>query len=58
MATPHVATAAALLLADVAEPDAAQLIKRWTATADRVAQAKKGSVAYGGGRLNVEKLLR
>ena len=58
MATPHVAAAAALLLAKTPNLTPAQVITKLTATADRVAGAKKGSSAYGAGRLNVERLLR
>jgi subtilisin family serine protease len=58
MATPHVAAAAALLLAKSPNLSPAQVIKKLTGSADRVAGAKKGSTAYGAGRLNVEKLLR
>lgn len=58
MATPHVAAAAALLLAESPNLTPAQVIKKLMGTADRVAGAKKGSSAYGAGRLNVEKLLR
>jgi hypothetical protein len=36
----------------------AQVIRKLTSSADRVAGAKKGSMAYGGGRLNCEKALR
>ena len=58
MATPYVAAAAALLLAKSPDLTPAQVIRKLTASADRVAGAKKGSAAYGAGRLNVEKLLR
>lgn len=58
MATPHVAAAAALLMAKSPNLTPAQVIKKLTGTADRVTGAKKGSSAYGAGRLNVEKLLR
>ena len=57
MATPHVAAAAALLLAKSPNLTPPQVIRKLTGTADRVAGAKKGSSAYGAGRLNVEKLL-
>jgi subtilisin family serine protease len=58
MATPHVAGAAALLLARSPGLTPAQVIARLTGSADRVAGAKKGSRAYGAGRLNCERLLR
>jgi subtilisin family serine protease len=58
MATPHVAAAAALLLASSPELTPAQVIRQLKSSADRVAHAKKGSSAYGAGRLNVEELLR
>ncbi len=53
-----VAAAAALLLAKSPSLTPSQVIKKLTATADRVAGAKRGSLAYGAGRLNVENLLR
>lgn len=58
MATPHVAAAAALVLAKSPGSTPAQVIKTLTSSADRVAGAKKGSAAYGAGRLNCEKALR
>ena len=58
MATPHVAGAAALVLAKWPGLSPAQVIKKLTSSADRVAGAKKGSAAYGAGRLNCEKALR
>jgi len=58
MATPHVAGAAALLLATSPELTPAQVIRQLKSSADRVQGAKKGSASYGAGRLNVEKLLR
>jgi subtilisin family serine protease len=58
MATPHVAGAAALVLAKSPGLTPAQVIKKLTWSADRVAGAKKGSAAYGAGRLNCEKALR
>jgi subtilisin family serine protease len=58
MATPHVAGAAALVLAKSPGSTPAQVIKKLTSSADRVAGAKKGSAAYGAGRLNCEKALR
>ncbi len=58
MATPHVAGAAALLLAKSPGLTPAQVIRKLTSSADRVAGAKKGSTAYGGGRLNCEKALK
>ncbi len=58
MATPHVAAAAALLLAKSPGMTPAQVIRKLTSSADRVAGAKKGSMAYGGGRLNCQKALR
>jgi len=57
MATPHVAAAAALVLAKSPGSTPAQVIKTLTSSADRVAGAKKGSAAYGAGRLNCEKAL-
>ena len=58
MATPHVAGAAALVLAKSPGSTPAQVIKTLTSSADRVAGAKKGSPSYGAGRLNVEKALK
>jgi subtilisin family serine protease len=58
MSTPHVAAAAALLLAKSPGMTPAQVIKKLTSSADRVAGAKKGSASYGAGRLNCQKLLR
>jgi subtilisin family serine protease len=58
MATPHVAAAAALILAKWPGLTPAQVIRKLTASADRVAGAKKGSRAYGAGRLNVQRALR
>ena len=58
MATPHVAGAAALVLAKSPGLTPAQVIRKLKSTADRVAGAKKGSAAYGAGRLNCEKALR
>lgn len=58
MATPYVAGAAALILAKWPDLTPAQVIRKLTASADRVAGAKRGSVAYGAGRLNCEKALR
>jgi subtilisin family serine protease len=58
MATPYVAGAAALILAKWPDLTPAQVIRKLTASADRVAGAKKGSTAYGAGRLNCEKALR
>jgi subtilisin family serine protease len=58
MATPHVAAAAALVLAGSPGLTPAQVIKKLTASADRVANAKRGSTVYGAGRLNVERALR
>jgi Subtilase family len=58
MATPHVAGAAALVLAKTPGLTPAQVIRKLTSSADRVAGAKKGSAAYGAGRLNCEKALR
>jgi subtilisin family serine protease len=58
MATPYVAGAAALLLAKSPGLTPAQVIRKLTSSADRVAGAIKGSTAYGAGRLNCEKLLR
>lgn len=57
MATPCVAGAAALILARHPGFTPAQVIKQLTSSADRVANAKKGSPSYGGGRLNVRKAL-
>lgn len=58
MATPHIAGAAALVLAKSPGLTPKQVIKKLTSSADRVAGAKKGSAAYGAGRLNCEKALR
>lgn len=58
MATPHVAGVAALVLAKSPGLTPAQVIRKLTSSADRVAGAKKGSAAYGAGRLNCEKALR
>ena len=58
MATPYVAGAAALILAKWPDLTPAQVIRKLTSSADRVAGAKKGSTAYGAGRLNCEKALR
>lgn len=58
MATPYVAGAAALILARWPSLSPAQVIAKLTSSADRVADAKKGSAAYGAGRLNCEKALR
>lgn len=58
MATPHVTGAAALVLAKWPALSPAQVIKKLTMSADRVAGAKKGSAAYGAGRLNCQKALR
>ena len=52
MATPHVAGAAALVLAKSPGMTPAQVIRKLTSSADRVAGAKKGSASYGAGRLN------
>jgi hypothetical protein len=58
MATPHVAAAAALVLAKYPGSTPAQVIARLVASTDRVGGVKKKtSVAYGAGRLNVEKAL-
>jgi subtilisin family serine protease len=58
MATPYVAGVAALMLANSPELTPAQVIRKLKSSADRVADAQKGSVAYGAGRLNCEKALR
>jgi subtilisin family serine protease len=58
MATPYVAGVAALILAKTPGLTPAQVIRKLTSSADRVAGAKKGSTAYGAGRLNCEKALR
>src|SRR5262245_37469363 len=58
MATPHVAGAAALILAKSPGLTPAQVIRKLTTSADRVAGAKKGSPSYGAGRLNCDKALR
>jgi subtilisin family serine protease len=58
MATPYVAGAAALVLAKSPGLTPAQVIKKLTSSADRVAGAKKGSAAYGAGRVNCQKALR
>jgi subtilisin family serine protease len=58
MATPHVAGAAALVLAKHAGWRPAQVIARLKSSADLVAGARKGSIAYGAGRLNCQRALR
>jgi subtilisin family serine protease len=58
MATPYVAGAAALILAKWPDLTPAQVIRKLTGSADRVAGAVRGSAAYGAGRLNCEKALR
>ncbi len=58
MATPYVAGVAALVLAKFPGLTPAQVIKKLTSSADRVAGAKKGSASYDAGRLNCEKALR
>jgi len=57
MATPYVAGVAALVLAKWPDLTPAQVIRKLTSSADRVAGAKKGSTSYGAGRLNCEKAL-
>ena len=57
MATPHVAAAAALVLARQPRLTPAQVVARLTRTTDRVARAGKTSPSYGAGRLNVRKAL-
>ena len=57
MATPFVAGVAALVLAKWPDLTPAQVIRKLTSSADRVAGAKKGSASYGAGRLNCEKAL-
>ena len=54
---PHVAGVAALVLAKWPDLTPAQVIRKLTSSADRVAGAKKGSTSYGAGRLNCEKAL-
>lgn len=58
MATPHVAGAAALVLAKWPTLTPAQVIRKLTSSADRIAGAKRGSAAYGAGRLNCQRALR
>ena len=58
MATPYVAGVAALVLAKSPGLTPAQIIKKLKSSADRVAGAKRGSLAYGAGRLNCQKALR
>lgn len=58
MATPFVAGAAALVLARFPGSTPAQVIRTLTSSCDRVAGAKKGSTAYGAGRLNIANALR
>ena len=58
MATPYVAGVAALVLAKWPDLTPAQVIRKLTSSADRVAGAKKGSTSYGAGRLNCEKALK
>ncbi len=58
MATPHVAAAAALVLARHPRLTPAQVVARLTRSTDRVARAKtRTSPSYGSGRLNVRKAL-
>jgi subtilisin family serine protease len=57
MAAPHVAAAAALVLARHPGSTPAQVIKRLTSSADRVAGRKKADSSYGAGRLNCERAL-
>jgi subtilisin family serine protease len=59
MATPHVAAAAALLLAKRPNLTPAQVRERLTQTADRVPwQTTRPDREYGYGRLNIEAALR
>jgi subtilisin family serine protease len=59
MATPHVAAAAALLLAKNPRLTPAQVKKRLCSTADKTQwQTKRPSDQYGWGRLNVARALR
>ena len=58
MATPYVAGVAALVLAKWPDLTPAQVIRKLTSSADRVAGAQKGSTSYGAGRLNCERALR
>lgn len=59
MATPHVAAAAALLLAKKPNLTPAEILDRLTRTADRVPwQASRPDEEYGYGRLNVEAALK
>lgn len=58
MATPHVAAAAALLLAKSPALKPAQVLARLTATADRVpSQTARPDREYGAGRLNIAAAL-
>lgn len=59
MATPHVAAAAALLLAKSPGLTPKQVIARLKAKADRVPRMRaKGDTSFGAGRLNIEAALR
>jgi subtilisin family serine protease len=59
MATPHVAAAAALLLAKSPNLKPAQVLSRLTATADRVPeQSARPDREYGAGRLNIAAALK
>jgi subtilisin family serine protease len=59
MATPHVAAAAALVLAASPRLKPAQVIRRLKAKADRVpAMRGRSDSSYGSGRLNIEAALR
>ena len=55
MATPYVAGVAALVLAKWPDLTPAQVIRKLTSSADRVAGAKKGSTSYGAGRLQLRE---
>jgi subtilisin family serine protease len=57
MASPHVAAAAALVLAKHPGSTPAQVVARLTSSADRVAGQKKRDRSYGAGRLNCEAAL-
>jgi subtilisin family serine protease len=54
----YVAGVADLILAKEPGLTPAGVIRKLTSSADRVSGAKKGSAAYGAGRLNCERALR
>jgi subtilisin family serine protease len=59
MAAPHVAAAAALLIAEEPDLKPAQVIKKLQRSADKVpGMTKRPSTSFGWGRLNIEAALR